>query len=165
MKRLLLFALLFVAYSYATLAQDQLTTFVLVRHAEKASDGTRDPALTAEGEERSGRLNELFKNADITAIYSSPYKRTRATVAPLAASTSLEVKEYDPRGVAFISDIMKNHTGGTIVVSGHSNTIPFVANELLGNDRFAQLEDSDYGKIFIITVSEVGNGVLTLLNY
>lgn len=165
MKRLLFFALLLSAISFSALAQDNLTTFVLIRHAEKASDGTRDPGLTSEGEARAERLKELFKNANVSAIYSSPYKRTRATVAALASSTSLEVKEYNPRGTDFLKEIMKDHAGGVIIVSGHSNTTPSVANALLGEEKFAQLDESEYSKIFIITVSELGKGTVTMLNY
>lgn len=165
MKRILILALIAFAYTHTSLAQDQLTTFVLVRHAEKADDGTRDPGLTTEGEARAERLKELFKNADISAIYSTPYKRTRATVAPLSASTSIELSEYNPRGTAFLAEIMKNHKGGTIIISGHSNTTPFVANALLGNDTFAQLDESEYSKIFVVTISEIGKGTVTMLNY
>lgn len=165
MKRLLFFALIVLSCAQTSFAQEQLTTFVLIRHAEKASDGTRDPGLTAEGEARAERLMELFKNADLAAIYSTPYKRTRSTVAPLAKATSMEVKEYNPRGTSFLNDIMKDHAGGTIVISGHSNTTPFVANALLGNDKFKQLDESEYNKIFVVTISELGKGTVTMLNY
>lgn len=165
MKRVLLFALIIFTCSQTGFAQEKLTTFVLIRHAEKASNGTRDPGLTTEGEARAERLKELFKNADLAAIYSTPYKRTRSTVAPLAKATSLEINEYNPRGTAFLNDIMKAHAGGTIIISGHSNTTPFVANALLGNDQFKQLDESEYNKIFVVTVSEVGKGTVTMLNY
>lgn len=165
MKRLLFFAIIVLTCSHSSFAQEKLTTFVLIRHAEKADDGTRNPGLTAEGEARAERLMELFKNADIAAIYSTPYKRTQSTVAPLAKAVSLEVKDYTPRGTGFINEIMKDHAGGTIIVSGHSNTTPFVANALLGNKQFAQLDESEYNKIFVVTISEVGKGTVTMLNY
>lgn len=165
MKRLLFFAVIVLTCSQSSFAQEKLTTFILIRHAEKADDGTRNPGLTAEGEARAERLKELFKNADIAAIYSTPYKRTQSTVAPLAKAVSLEVKDYNPRGTGFINEIMKDHAGGTIIVSGHSNTTPFVANALLGNQQFAQLDESEYNKIFVITISEVGKGTVTMLNY
>ncbi|GAB5525589.1 MAG: phosphoglycerate mutase family protein [Roseivirga sp.] len=165
MKRLLFFVLIVLSCSQTSFAQEQLTTFVLIRHAEKANDGTRDPGLTAEGDARAERLKELFKNADLAAIYSTPYKRTRSTVAPLAKATSIEVKEYNPRGTGFLNDIMKDHAGGTIVISGHSNTTPFVANALLGSDKFKQLDESEYNKIFVVTVSALGKGTVTMLNY
>ena len=57
------------------------------------------------------------------------------------------------------------HEGGLIIVSGHSNTTPFVANALLGKDKFTQLDESEYNKIFVVTVSEKGKGTVSLLNY
>lgn len=165
MKRVLFFAIILLSCSQIGFAQDNLTTFVLIRHAEKANDGTRDPGLTAEGEARAERLKELFKNADISAIYSTGYKRTRSTVAPLAASASIEVQEYNPRGTEFLKDIIKNHAGGTIIISGHSNTTPFVANALLGEQKFKQLDESEYNKIYVVTISEIGKGTVTMLNY
>lgn len=165
MKRFLFFALLLSSLSYTLEAQDNLTTFILIRHAEKASDGTRDPGLTTEGEARAERLKELFKNAEVKAIYSSPYKRTKSTVAPLASALSLEVKEYNPRGTEFLKDIMQDHKGGLIIISGHSNTTPFVANALLGEQKFKQLDESEYSKIFVVTIAEMGQGTVTMLNY
>ncbi|MEX2234300.1 MAG: hypothetical protein WD824_19200 [Cyclobacteriaceae bacterium] len=47
----LLFALFFLA-SACTEKDSGITTFILIRHAEKGDDGTRDPDLKAEGNER-----------------------------------------------------------------------------------------------------------------
>ncbi len=164
MKRLLLSLLL--TFSIATCyAQNDLTTFILIRHAEKADDGTRNPPLTDQGKDRAERLKDLFAEAGVTAIYTTPYKRTRATVAPLALELGMIVKEYDPRSNDFIEEIMKSHKGGTIVVSGHSNTTPFVANALLGNKQFEQLSEKEYGMIFMVTISEVGKGRVNILKY
>ena len=164
MKRFFLIIGLFMAVASYAQAQE-LTTFVLVRHAEKDSDGTRDPGLTKEGVERAERLKTLFAEADVTAIYSTPYKRTRATVAPLAKMKGQEVQEYNPRSMDFLDDILAKHAGGLVIVSGHSNTTPFVANALLGKDKFTQLDESEYNKIFVVTVSEKGKGTVSLLNY
>lgn len=164
MRRLLI-AFLFTFSVATSYAQQDLTTFVLVRHAEKADDGTRNPGLTAEGVNRAERLRDLLVEAGVTAIYTTPYKRTRSTVAPLAEKLKLDVQEYNPRNSDFIGEIMKNHKGGTIVVSGHSNTTPFVANHLIGQDVYEQLSEKEYGKIFVVTISEVGKGTVNILKY
>lgn len=165
MRRFLLLTVLIIGTASLSQAQSDLTTFILIRHAEKADDGTRDPGLTAEGTARAERLEALLKNTDVSAIYSTGYKRTRSTVAPLATSLGMEIKEYDPRGKAFIDEIMRDFKGGTVVVSGHSNTTPFVANLLLGEQKFQQLDESEYSKIFVVTISEIGKGTVTLLTY
>ena len=60
----------------------------------------------------------------------------------------------------FLQRICKVHnqqTGGTIVVAGHSNTIPLMINYLTGHkDEYKTFEDSDYGNLIIVTVTHIG---------
>ena len=144
----------------------ELTTFILVRHAEKADDGTKDPGLTEEGVQRSENLLSLLNSTDITAIYSTNYKRTRLTVEPLADSKSLTIQTYDWKDPeAMIQKMIADYPGGTVVISGHSNTTPVLANILLGSDLFQQFDDADYSNLLIITASETGSGKLVHLSY
>ena len=160
-----LFFSLFLLVSTFSYAQET-TTFILVRHAEKAVDGTKDPALTNEGEARAQQLLKLFANADITAIYSTDLKRTQMTVDPLAKSKGLEIQTYEWKNPkALLNNILEANTGGTVVISGHSNTTPILANFLLGATKFEQFEDSDYGNLLIITTTKVGAGKLLHLRY
>jgi phosphohistidine phosphatase SixA len=104
----------------------QLTTFILVRHAEKA-DGSDDPELSEAGKARAQRLAEVLSKTSIQAIYSTSYKRTRDTVSPLAKAKGLEVIAYEAKKADPIEKILKDHVGGTVVISGHSNTTPWTA--------------------------------------
>jgi len=164
MKRLILLCLL-ISGTIQLHAQNDVTTFILVRHAEKSTDDPRDPSLSEEGIKRAEALKTMLSQADIAALYSSPYKRTKGTVQPIAEAKGLEIMTYDPRSAAFLEDIMKNHKGKTIVISGHSNTTPNVVNALLGKEQFKTLSESDYSKIFIVSVTEIGKGTVTVLSY
>lgn len=146
-------------------AQNDLTTFILVRHAEKSNDDPRDPSLSAEGETRAQKLAEVLAEQDLAAIYSTPFKRTRTTAEPLAQAKGLTVNVYDFRSQTYLQDMLKKHKGSTILISGHSNTTPMVANILLGSEKFKQLDEKEYGMIFIVTVSEIGKGTVTVLKY
>lgn len=164
MKRIFIIFSLGLICALSAQAQE-LTTFVLIRHAEKASDGTRDPGLTAEGEDRAARFKAMFAKAEVSAIYSTPYRRTKSTVQPLADALNKQILEYNPRNMDFLDEILTDHAGGLVIISGHSNTTPFVANALLGKDQFGQLDESEYDKIFVVTVSEKGKGTVTLLSF
>jgi len=163
MKILLLsLFLLFSTLSYA----QQTTTFILVRHAEKAVDGTKDPGLTKEGEAKATHLLEIFAKADIKSIYSTDLKRTRMTVSPLAKSKGLEIQTYEWKSPkALLIKILEANMGGTVVISGHSNTTPILANFLLDSTKIEQFEDDDYGNLLIITTTKVGAGKLLHLRY
>ena len=83
MKRLILLCLL-ISGTIQLHAQNDVTTFILVRHAEKSTDDPRDPSLSEEGIKRAEALKTMLSQADIAALYSSPYKRTKGTVQPIA---------------------------------------------------------------------------------
>lgn len=153
MKRILIVWIL-VSASAATSHAQQQTTLIIVRHAEKVADGTKDPALSEEGISRANRLAAMLESQAIQAIYSTPYQRTRLTVAPLAAKKSLKVDDYDPTSKTFVSDLIQKNRGGTIVVVGHSNTVPGMLNQIIGKEEFKNFDDADYGNLIIVSVAE-----------
>lgn len=159
----ILFIACFLMLSSAS-AQQKLTTFILVRHAEKAAEG-KDPGLTPEGLGRAASLSRMLSNTKVTAIYSTKYARTESTVQPLANSKGLKIENYDPSRFTYLDDIVAQHAGGTIVISGHSNTIPGAANYLLGTNELKNFDDADYENILIVTISEKGKGKLLWMNY
>jgi broad specificity phosphatase PhoE len=134
----------------------QLTTLILLRHAEKDNDGTEDPGLTAEGIDRANRLTRFLKEVKIDGIYSTNYKRTRNTVTPLASDKSVEVQEYEAFKDDDIEKILEAHKGGTVVICGHSNNIPWTANLLVGKEEFKDFEDAEYGLMLFVSVLEKG---------
>lgn len=162
MKR---FAFLIVFFAAGSLLHAQQTTFILMRHAEKVQDGSKDPALTQEGVKRSMRLKELLASQDIAAVYSTPYIRTKSTVQPTAEEHQLAVMDYKPMQDGFLQSLLDKYQGETIVIAGHSNTIPTLVNELLGEEKYAQLDDSDYNDLFIVTVTEIGQGKEVVISY
>jgi len=164
MKRLLLLSLFLSLFTFSSLGQE-LTTFILVRHAEKATDDPRDPSLSEAGKLRAGRLNKLLSPMDISAIYSTAFKRTRNTVQPIAESKSLQVEDYNYDNRLLLTQFLEKHQGGTIIISGHSNTTPMLVNQLIGERKFEWLDEKEYDKIFIVTLSELGKGKLSILSY
>lgn len=144
-------------------AQSQpVTTFILVRHAEKGDDGTKDPDLTEKGVTRAESLAELLKETNVDAIYSTAFKRTNNTAAPLSRAKSLPVQGYEAFKGEEIDKMLKRHAGGTVTVVGHSNNIPWIANYLTGKETYQSFEDSDYDNVFIVTVFEKGKTATVL---
>jgi 2,3-bisphosphoglycerate-dependent phosphoglycerate mutase len=132
-------------------AQDK--TIILVRHGEKV-DSSRDPDLSAEGKQRAQRLVQAIKKYKPGAIYSTDFKRTRGTVEPMAARRKLQVQTYDASKPADLVDaIMKSKTK-RFLIAGHSNTVPGLANLLGKKELFKNLDDSEYGAIWIVRIKD-----------
>jgi len=163
----LVFYLLFSGCAQAQEVKEEstLTTYILIRHAEKGTDDPRNPSLNEEGMERAQNLVALLKHVDINVLYSTPYKRTQQTIQPLADKYALSINEYNPSSMDFLKEAWAQNKGKTIVISGHSNTTPKVANYLLGDAKFADLNESEYDKVFVVTINEIGKGTVTVLSY
>jgi len=64
--------------SIPKLSNDSITTFYLIRHAEKDRSDSKnsDPVLTEKGLKRAENWAKALKDIDFDAIYSTNYKRT-----------------------------------------------------------------------------------------
>ena len=122
--------------------------YYVMRHLEKAEGP--DPALSATGSANAQRLAAWFKGrVKPQAIYVSTTRRARETAAPLAARLGLTPKEYNPADTAALVARVRAEPGSVLVV-GHSNTVPDIVAALGGN-RPAPIADTEYGAIWMVT--------------
>ncbi|UVI39475.1 SixA phosphatase family protein [Qipengyuania spongiae] len=122
----------------------------VVRHLQKAAG--EDPALTSEGGVAAIRLADLLADKGVVAIFATPTRRTMETGAPLANRLGIMITPYDPRDPdALVSAI--SSLQGSVLVIGHSNTVPDLV-ERLGGRQVPELTEQDYGTLF--TIDEAG---------
>jgi broad specificity phosphatase PhoE len=145
--------------------KEPITTLILVRHAEKAGSAFADPPLTPAGTERAEELAYILKHVPLDAIFSTPFVRTKLTVQPTAKETGLEVKLYKPNDENFLEKVLQEFSGGTVLIVGHSNTIPRLANQLAGRSDFEDLEDAIYDNLYIASVPSKGNAVILRMRF
>lgn len=124
------------------------TRVFVVRHAEKASDGD-DPPLTEQGQARARALAVRLADAPLVAVYSTPYLRTQQTVQPTADAHGLAVTEYDP-GSDLPALILERHGGASVLVAGHSNTVPAIVAGL-GAPEPGEIPHERYGDLYVVT--------------
>ncbi|MFM7396194.1 MAG: SixA phosphatase family protein [Gammaproteobacteria bacterium] len=152
--------------SFAAAQVGEPTVLVLVRHAEKASDGTRDPSLSTEGIERARRLSNVLRDIGLAAVFVSDTRRARETAAPIVASLGVVAEEYPGRDVAALLDrILKDHAGKTVLVIGHSNTVPEMISTLTAGREAVVLRDDEYDAMFIVTLGNRTSPTVLRLRY
>jgi hypothetical protein len=59
---------------------------------------------------------------------------------------------YNPQNLNQLADLITSGKLKRIVVVGHSNTTPALANLLVKQDKYKTLAESDYDKIWIIKI-------------
>jgi broad specificity phosphatase PhoE len=135
-------------------------SFVVVRHAEKAGDG-KDPPLSTAGQARAIALADALRDAPLRAAYATAYQRTQATAAPAARAHALEVTTYDANRPAgeFAAQLRRDHREGSVLVVGHSNTVPALAAALCACD-VAPMGDAEFDRRLVITVDARGDATL-----
>ena len=146
-------AVILIILTSAPLAAQEFTTVILVRHAEKdMTASTNDPDLSEEGKLRQRSLMHSLREMNIDAIFSTPYKRTMQTVELLADSTGIQIGEYNPFDEEQIHSILHENEGGTILFSGHSNTVPAMLNMLTQSSAYKPFPESAYDDLFIVVL-------------
>lgn len=131
----------------------ETTTIYLIRHAEKA-DASPDTELSEEGKARAQKWKAYFNNKNIAAIYSTPYKRTTATAEPLATANKLAITPYNSSELD-LKAIGDKHAGKSILIVGHSNTIPKSINKLLAENKYPDIDESEFGYVYIVTIKGI----------
>lgn len=142
------------------------TTIILVRHAEKAAEPAADPGLTSAGVARADALVDLLKDAGVAAIVSTQYQRTRLTVAPIATKLGLTTEIIDARVTprATADSILSKHRGQTVLVVGHSNTVPALV-AALGAPQPPDICDAGYDNVFVVAVPATGAATVMRLHF
>lgn len=142
------------------------TTFILVRHAEKA-DLTPESPLSVAGRERAQALVDALAPLGVTAIYCPALRRNRETVQPLAEHLGLAVltipgwQLLSTRQFAqnFIQKALANHGGGVILWAGNSSAVGAWGSNL--QELYQQLGGegqgpSAYSDLFVIVLDDSG---------
>jgi broad specificity phosphatase PhoE len=135
----------------------------LVRHAEKLDDSA-DPPLTEAGRARADVLRRILADAGVSAVYSTDFLRTRGTAAPLAEARNLSLSIYDAdRAVDEVRAIVERHRGETVLVVGHSPSIPAMVNALVPGAPLTKLKR--YDGLFILVLPAKSPPKLLRLHY
>jgi broad specificity phosphatase PhoE len=140
------------------------TVVFLLRHAEKVQDGSVNPLLTPAGERRARVLADLLEDAGLTSIHSTPFARTRYTVAPLAERLGLPIEDYAPDGLEGLATALAARPGRHLVV-GHSNTTPEMVDLLGGEPGPPIVEDGENDRLYVVTLHPRGRVTTVLLRY
>jgi hypothetical protein len=131
-------------------------TFVVVRHANRASGGA-DPPLTEAGHIRARRLADLIYTYEGVATYATSFRRTQDTARPTAELWDVPVTTYDARlsPADLVNQIKHRHPGGAILIVGDSDTVPGIVSELC-RCSIDPIPENDYANRYEVVLQSDG---------
>lgn len=118
--------------------------YFVMRHLQKGTGD--DPGLTEEGRRCAEALAEDLAESGISTIFASRTRRAYETAAPVGNRLGVLPTPYDPRDTPALVALIREHQGSVLVV-GHSNTVPEIV-ERLGGARPADLAEDRYGEVW-----------------
>lgn len=146
------------------------TTVVIVRHAEAVPDAGRDPALADGGRARAAALADALRDAGVAAVYTTQFQRTRLTGTDVAAAANVQVTVRPIEGsatdyaAALAAHVLSTHAGHTVVIVGHSNTVPALVKAFSGV-AMPDLAHDSYDTMFVISARGPGKAAVVRARY
>ena len=136
------------------------TRIFIVRHADRTDPPTDD--LLPLGVARANELKRMLFNAGADSIFSTDFVRTKKTVQPLANAKNLPVIIYSTNE-NLLNRILKNSKGKTVLVAGHSNTVPEFITKCGCVPPFADIPSTQFDNLFLIILQKekINNSVST----
>jgi broad specificity phosphatase PhoE len=154
---LLLIAIVLLSYWYMFAPA---TTVILVRHAERLND-TDTTSLSAAGWDRAAALAPVVSDAGVTHIFITEKARTRLTASLAANRLNLEPSVIPAADTKRLVDSIRACDGQTMLVVGHSNTIPDIL-KALDVDTPVEIARTVYDDLFVVTVTPFRASVVRL---
>lgn len=138
----------------------------LVRHAERLDFNDNNSPLSEAGHARARLLGRMLKDAGLSAIYVTEFRRTRDTGAPLAAALKIEptaiplppsAAPMKPQGEAraleqvraTLKHVRANHARKVVLIVGHGDTLPLFLREL-GHPEKVEIAREEWDNLFVV---------------
>ena len=78
----------------------------------------------------------------------------------------MQVQEYDGNQLSALAELLKKeYRGQTVLVVGHSNTTPALANMIVGSQQLTEFDEDDYGNLLVVTVKKGGGAQVQRKQY
>ncbi|MCW5981238.1 MAG: histidine phosphatase family protein [Bryobacteraceae bacterium] len=148
----------------AAAAQAQPVTAIIVRHAEREAVAGNDPPISAAGRARAELLANMLRDEQFSAVFASELQRTQQTVEPVAARLGIETTIVPANDTAGLRKRILAQKGKTVLVAGHSNTVPALISAL-GGPGGITIPETEFDRLYILAVPSRGKPMLTSLRY
>lgn len=151
MKKLMFILILlqFAILGFAQQENNEVTTYYLIRHAEKTDSENKNPNLNMKGKLRAEKWMNVFRNVKFDAIYSTNYNRTIETAKPTSLNKNLKIITYDFSEINY-QNFLKETKGQIVLIVGHSNTTPEFVNNLIRENKYGTIDHYNNCNLYIV---------------
>jgi len=151
--------------SACVFAAEPTRTVILVRHAERAGGNDPSIGINEAGRCRATVLAGMLSDAKVKSIYTSEIARTQQTAEPLAQKLSIKPDVVPASDIdALVAKLRARTEEGTVLVVGHSNTLPVIVERLSGETE-PPIGEREYDRMFVVTLIGPNQASVVVLRY
>lgn len=145
------------------IAQQSSHMVFLVRHAE-ATSTAHDAALTPAGKKRAECLAKTLADADIKQIYTSDFKRTQQTAAPVATRLGVKATIVPTSNSDALGREILQSAEGNVLVVWHSDRLPGLIQSLQAG-TVKPIAGNEFDRLFVVNIEQGKASPVTTLRY
>lgn len=141
----------------------EATQIYILRHTEKADDVSEDPELSPLGIKHAKYWKKVLQHIEFNQVLTTDFRRNIQTAKLLSAESSVNPELYYPMSFDVLKFI-RQIQGQTVLIIGHSNTIPDMVNRLIGESKYPPMSHNNYDLLFTITINKNGDTSSSMLH-
>ena len=147
--------------------EQDVVTYIIVRHAEKDLNSGNDPSLTEEGKKRAESLLEIIKDFQIDKVcFTGNMKRTYETALPSLNYFKCGYESFSKNAVqTFFINTLEAYKGKRVLIIGNTNTIPMMLNTFSNHKKFEDIDENEYDNLFIVTARSTNDVMIQQFKY
>ncbi len=147
------------------MAAEPVRTVILVRHAERAGGTDPSVGISEVGRCRAKVLAGMLADAKVQGIYTSEVARTQQTAEPLAQKLGIRPEVVPAKDIDILAAKLRaSAAGATLLVVGHSNTVPVIV-ERLSRETQPPIGETEYDRLFVVTLIGANQVKVVTLRY
>lgn len=131
-----------------TITQAQTTVVFITRHADRVPNVDM---LSPEGVVRAEALKRVLIPANINAIYSTDFTRTRETASPTATQLTLPINLYSSTRQV-INRVLTTNIGKRVLIVGHSDTVDSLVRNCGCTSNIGVLPSNAFDNLYVVVV-------------
>lgn len=144
-------------------SESNVTQIFILRHTEKEDETSENPALSAAGIKRAKYWKKVLQHTTFDQVFTTDFTRNIQTADLIASSSSIKPELYYPMSFD-VMNFMNLIKGETVLIIGHSNTIPDMVNRLINETKYPPMSHQNYNILFTIAINENGETSSNMLH-
>ncbi len=145
---------------------------IVLRHAEALKDGAQNPSLSENGKAQVEELIKTVENTGVAAVFTTQFNRTRETGQRVADHFKIPLipVEINGQNIAaypkmLAERIRAEYAGKTVMVIGHSNTVPPIVEAFSGKMPPLIDDATELDAIYFVSSKKSGEGSVMKARY